>query len=115
MANYVSRFRPGVSVLCITPNITAARQASGIMQGIHTIWVDSLEETDELIDEINFELVASGMVKEGDQFVLIAGRQAGMKEQMRVVEVNQGKSYGHIMEGGGFYFNRKMILNYSKH
>ena len=95
--------------------MTAARQASGILQGMHTILVDSLEETEELIDEVNFELLASEMVRKGDKLIVIAGRKAGCKESMRVVEVDNGFSHGHIVEGGGFYFNRTMLLNYSKH
>lgn len=115
MANYVAKFRPGVSVLCLTPEVTAARQASGLLLGMHTILVDSLEKTDELIEEVSFELVASGMVSEGDTMVVIAGRRAGMKEQMRIVSLTKGKSHGHIVEAGGFYFNRQLLLNYSKH
>jgi len=115
MANYVAKFRPGVSVLCLTPDLTAARQASGLMLGMHTILVDSLEDADELISEVSYELVAAGMVSEGDTMVVIAGRMAGMKEQMRVVSFTKGKSYGHIVEGGGFYFNRQLLLNFSNH
>jgi len=114
MANYVAKFRPGVSALCITPNLTAARQASGLLLGMHTILVDSLDKADELIEEISYELVSSGMVREGDNMIVIAGRKAGLKEQMRVVTFTKGKSYGHIVEGGGFYFNRSLLLNYSK-
>lgn len=113
MANYVAKFRPGVSVLCITPNLKAARQASGLLLGMHTILVDNLDKTEELIEEVSYELVSAGMVKEGDQMVVIAGRMSGMKEQMRVVEVEKGQSHGHICEGGGFYFNRQLLLNYS--
>jgi hypothetical protein len=36
-----------------------------------------------------------------------------MKEQMRVVEVEKGHSHGHIRNGGGFYFNRKLMLRLS--
>lgn len=113
MAGYVAKFRPGVSVLCLTTNVRAARQASGLLLGMHTILVDSLEKTDELIEEVNSELVSAGMVKVGDPMVVISGRMSGMKEQMRVVTVDKGKSYGHIRSGGGFYFNRKLLLSYS--
>ena len=51
MASYVSKFRPGVGALMLTPNLTVARQASGLMLGMHTIQVDSLEKWEELIEE----------------------------------------------------------------
>jgi pyruvate kinase len=113
MASYVAKFRPGVSVLCLTTHVQVARQASGLLLGMHTILVDSLEKTEELIEEISYELALAGMVKEGDGMVVISGRMSGMKEQMRVVTVEKGHSHGHIQEGGGFYFNRNLLLSYT--
>jgi pyruvate kinase len=115
MANYVARFRPVVSGLMVTPNLTVARQASGIMMGMHSLQVDSLEKTEELIEDVNFELVQSGMMQEGDSIIVIAGRMAGMKEQLRVVKLGPGKAYNHIVQGGGeVFFNRGMLLSFSK-
>jgi pyruvate kinase len=114
MANYVARFRPVVSAMMVTPNLTAARQASGILLGMHTLQVDSLEKTEELIEDINFELVQSGMLQEGDSIIVVAGRMAGMKEQLRVVKLGPGKAYGHFVQGGGVFFNRDMLLSFSK-
>jgi pyruvate kinase len=113
MAGYVAKFRPGVSVMCLTTHVQVARQASGLLLGMHTILVDSLEKTEELIEEVSYELVSAGMVKEGDHMVVISGRMSGMKEQMRVATIDKGQSYGHIREGGGFYFNRNLLLSYS--
>jgi pyruvate kinase len=113
MAGYVAKFRPGVSILCLTTHVQVARQASGLLKGMHTILVDSLEKTEELIEEVNYELVTSGMVNAGDSMVVISGRMSGMKEQMRVVTIEKGQSRGHIREGGGFYFNRQLLLRLS--
>lgn len=115
MANYVAKFRPGIPVMCLTPNETAARQASGLMLGMHTIVVDCLDDCVELIDEISYELVNSGMLKVGDAVVAIAGRMASMKEQLQVVTLTQGKTHGHILtRNQSFFFNRDLLLNYSK-
>lgn len=115
MANYVAKFRPGIPVLCLTPSKTAARQASGLLLGLHTIVVDSLDDCNELIEEINFELVQAGMLKEGDEIIVIAGRMASMKEQLQVVSVTRGKAYGHIVTtSASFFFNRSLLLHYSK-
>lgn len=115
MANYVAKFRPGIPILCLTPNPTAARQASGLMSGIHTILIDSLESCVELIDEICHELVAAGMLKEGEEVIVIAGRMASMKEQLQVVKLSGGnKSHGRIItRNESFFFNRDLLLHYS--
>ena len=114
MANYVAKFRPGVSALCLTPNETSARQASGLLLGMHTVVVDSLEKSDELIEEVGTQLLRSSMVQEGDKMVVIAGRMAGMKEQLKVVTLTMGKSYGHILRGKSFFYDPDLLLNYMK-
>lgn len=108
----MAKFRPGVSVLCMTPNETAARQASGLLLGVHTVVVDSLDQSDELIEDVSYELLRSDMVKEGDQMVVIAGRMAGMKEQLMVVTLVKGKFHGHIVSGNSFFYERSMLLSF---
>jgi pyruvate kinase len=115
MANYVAKFRPGIPVLCLTPNPSAARQASGLMFGMHTIMIDSLDNCVELIEEISYELMSTGMLKDGDEVIVIAGRMASMKEQLQVVQLNDGnKSHGRIItRNESFFFNRDLLLHYS--
>jgi pyruvate kinase len=114
MANYVAKFRPPCSVLCITTDETAARQASGILLGVHTVVVDSLSKAEELVDDVNFELIQSGMAKPGDQIIVISGRLGGFKEQLRIVSLEENvKSYGHIISGSTFFFKRSLLLNYN--
>lgn len=129
VAGYIAKFRPCVSCLMLTPDLVAARQASGLLLGTHTVQVDSLEATEELIQETCYELVESGDVEVGDKVVIVAGRKAGMREQLRIVEV-QGencKSYGHFVkdaiehpgdsqgEGGdSFHYRSDMLLKFGK-
>lgn len=115
MASYVAKFRPGTPVLCLTPNQTAARQASGLLCGVHTIAVDSLDDCNELLEEISFELVQSGMLKVGDEIIAIAGRMASMKEQLQVISLTAGKEHGHILTRcESFFFNRELLLHFNK-
>ena len=110
-----AKFRPGVPVMCMTPNATAARQASGLILGMHTLLVDNLDNCEELVEEICYELTQSGMLLEGDKLVVIAGRRSSMKEQLQVVDVSAGKPHGRIGgTSGSFFFNRDMLLYYSK-
>lgn len=101
--------------MCVTPNATAARQASGLVLGMHTVLVDNLNNYKELIEEICYELTQSGILVEGDQMVVIAGRRSSMKEQLQVIDVFPGKPHGRIGgTSGSFFFNRDMLLYYSK-
>ena len=127
MASYIAKFRPCVSCLMLTPDLVAARQASGLLLGTHTVQVDSLEETEELIEETCYELVEAGDVEVGDTIVIVAGRKAGMREQLRIVEVegSKCKSHGHFRkdaietigdnEGeGSFHYRRDMLLKFGQ-
>ena len=73
MASYIAKFRPCTLCLMLTPDLVAARQASALLLGTHTVQVDSLEATEELIDEVNYELVESGEAEPGDSIVVVAG------------------------------------------
>jgi pyruvate kinase len=112
MGSYVSKFRPGVSALMLTPDLTVARQASGIMLGMHTIQVDSLEKWEELVEETSYELVSSGMMNVGDKIVVISGKMGGMRERLFITELKEGKSHGHFVKGGGLFFNRGLMLSF---
>jgi hypothetical protein len=46
--------------------------------------------------------------------VAIAGRMASLKEQLQIVTLTPGKSYGRFISGSNFFFNREMLLNYNK-
>ena len=85
---------------------------------MHTVQVDSLEETEELIQEVSYELIQSKTMNIGDNIVVIGGRKAGMKEQLRIVQLTEGKSYGHFVKGGvegqNIFFNRGMLLSFGK-
>eukprot|EP00562_Extubocellulus_spinifer_P014857 CAMPEP_0178566400 /NCGR_PEP_ID=MMETSP0697-20121206/14732_1 /TAXON_ID=265572 /ORGANISM="Extubocellulus spinifer, Strain CCMP396" /LENGTH=546 /DNA_ID=CAMNT_0020200185 /DNA_START=33 /DNA_END=1673 /DNA_ORIENTATION=- len=115
MANYVARFRPGVSIMCICPTITACRQASGLLCGVHTILVDNLNRTEEVLDEVYYELVKSKTLQVGDLVCIVGGRMSGQGEMMKIVKVTEGQSYGHILKDSDeFFYNPSMFLSYAK-
>jgi pyruvate kinase len=115
MANYVAKFRPGIPILCVTPNSAAARQMSGLLLGVHTVVVDSVAKFDELVEEISYEMTHSGSFNVGDKIIFIAGRRCGNQmEQLQVVDLTAGKSHGHITKtiGGVFYFNPELLVKF---
>ena len=112
LANYVAKFRPGVSALMLSPNLPACRQASGLLLGMHTIQVDSLERSGELIEEVDKECVENGLMNVGDRILIISGRQSSMKEKLFVRTLTGGKSYGRFVKGGGLFFHRGLLLSF---
>jgi len=112
MAGYVSKFRPNVSSLVLTPDVTIARQTSGLMLGMHSVLVDSLENAEELVEETMFELSQSGMMNKGDKIIFMAGRAASMKERLIITTLDDGKSNDRFVKDGGMFFNRGLILSY---
>lgn len=112
MAGYVAKFRPAVSSLVLTPDVKVARQTSGLMLGMHSVLVDSLEKAEDLIEETMFELSQCGMMNQGDKIIFIAGRAASIKERMLITTLGEGKANGRFVKDGGMFFNRSMILSY---
>jgi pyruvate kinase len=114
MASYVSKFRPAVSSLVLTPDLVVARQTHGLLLGMHSIHCDSLENSNELIEETMYELSRSGMMKIGDKIIVIAGRAASMKERLIITTLNEGESHGRFNKNGGMFFNRGYILSFEQ-
>lgn len=112
MAGYVSKFRPNVSSLVLTPDVTIARQTSGLMLGMHSVLVDSLENAEELIEETMFELNKSEMMNKGDKIIFMAGRASSLGERLIITTVSDGKPNGRFVKDSGFFFNRGLILSY---
>lgn len=112
MANYVAKFRPGVSAMMLSPNLVACRQASGLLLGMHTIQVDSLDRGEELIDETMHELLSCKMMEKGEPIIIISGRAGSLKERLLISYVKEGKSHGRFIKGGGYFFNRGLLLSF---
>jgi len=103
---------PGVSALMLCPDLIACRQASGVMLGMHSIRVDSLERADELISETMYELLSGNMLQKGDPIVIISGRAGSLRERLVITYVKEGQSYGRFTKGGGYFFNRGLMLTF---
>ena len=49
-----AKFRPRVSSIVLTPSLVVARQTQGLLLGMHSILVDSLDKSDEIIQEVRY-------------------------------------------------------------
>ena len=112
MAGYVSKFRPNAKSLVLTPDVTVARQTSGLILGMHSVLVDSLEKAEELIEETMFELSQGGMMNKGDKIIFIAGRAASIRERLMIKPLEEGRSNGRFVTNGGMFFDRGLILSF---
>jgi pyruvate kinase len=71
-ARAISRFRPPMPIVAITPNASTARQLRGSW-GIQEIFVSPANDIDTLCEVAITELKRCGMAKAGDALVLMAG------------------------------------------
>jgi pyruvate kinase len=88
-ARAIAKFRPNMPIAVLTQSKTVARQCNGILKGCHSFIVDSLEDTDAIVEEVNTEIVSSGIAQEGDLFVIVCGANHGMgaNNQIKVERV----------------------------
>ena len=77
-ARAIAKFRPSMPIAVLTPSPSVARQCNGILKGCYSFVVDSLEDTDAIVNEVNSEIVEAGVAKEGDLFVIVCGTNHGM-------------------------------------
>ncbi|GFH61133.1 pyruvate kinase [Chaetoceros tenuissimus] len=88
-ARAIAKFRPSMPIAVLTPSATVARQCNGILKGCYSFVVDSLEDTDAIVEEVNTEIVSTGVAKQGDLFVVVCGANHGMgaNNQIKVERV----------------------------
>jgi len=77
-ARAIAKFRPSMPIAVLTPSPSVARQCNGILKGCYSFVVDSLEDTNAIVNEVNSEIVEAGVAKEGDLFVIVCGTNHGM-------------------------------------
>ena len=93
-ARYVSKFRSGSAIVCLTTKGHVARQAAGLNLGVHAYVVESLDNTEALISETGSEAVKAGIAKAGDLMVVVSGtlHGKGQNNQVRVSAIGQPTS-----------------------
>ncbi len=88
-ARAIAKFRPNMPVAVVTASEAVARQCNGILKGCYSFVVNSLKDADAIIDEVNAEIVETGVAKEGDLFVIACGtlHGSGSTNQIKVERV----------------------------
>jgi pyruvate kinase len=91
-ARYVSRFRPRMPIVGLTPNERSRRRMS-LYWGVETPAVlDQFVDLNALVEQGDRRIVAAGIVREGDLIVIAAGTPGGRGATNRVIVHEVGRS-----------------------
>jgi pyruvate kinase len=102
LGGYVSKFRPSCPVLMCTPDVTVARQAQGLLMGMASVVVDSLDGADELLEDVKYELLRRTLLRGNDMIVALGGATTSMNERLMITTVNEdAKCHNRLQTGGG--------------
>jgi pyruvate kinase len=85
----ISRKRPDVPILAVTPNVDVARRMS-LLWGAHSVISDDVHSYEEMVDHAVEIAIQEGFARTGQQVVIVAGIPfvtAGTTNNLRVAQV----------------------------
>jgi pyruvate kinase len=82
----VSRERPNVPIYAASPSERVVRQLT-LSRGVLPIHIPACRRMGDLIEKSCAAMLKQGMVKEGDQIILVAGEPLGKSGNVNLVEV----------------------------
>jgi pyruvate kinase len=75
-ARLVSRYRPPVRIIAITPHDTTARQLA-INYGVFPVLAPDVSSTDEMLSQMDRVMMEGGHLQRGQRVVFLAGQPVG--------------------------------------
>ena len=87
-ARHVSHFRPSATILSPTPT-ESTYNALALVWGVLSVLIDKVQSTDEMVEQSTQKLVALGLAKPGDRFVLTAGIPWGISGATNMIKVQE--------------------------
>ncbi len=84
----ISRFRPDVPIVAVTINPRIERQLN-LSWGIYPVRTGFFADVEELLQELVSCSKKTGIVKEGDSIVIIAGIPTGVKGSTNMMKIHQ--------------------------
>jgi pyruvate kinase len=87
----VSRNRPAVPILALTPHARAFRQMS-VAWGVLPMLDQEIHNTDEMVEVANRGIHRSGLAALGDRYVITAGVPFGVRGTTNLIRVERVKS-----------------------
>ena len=87
-ARHVSHFRPSATILSPTPT-ESTYHALALVWGVLPVVIDKVQSTDKMVEQSTEKLVALGLAKPGDRFVLTAGIPWGISGTTNMIRVQE--------------------------
>lgn len=85
-ARNISRFRPGVPIIAVTPSVLTKNQLA-LSWGVESYIVSFTDSFNQLLKHIKQLLIKNKIVKKGDNVVIVAGHPFGYKGQSNLIKV----------------------------
>ncbi len=89
-ARLVSKFRPSIPVIALSPEQKVVRQMS-IYWGVVPFLVKHMDNTDELINGVESALIRSGHAKTGDRVVIVASLPPSISGKTNFMKIHEIK------------------------
>lgn len=86
-ARMVSKYRPGVPIIAVTPNARTMRRLQ-LTWGVYPLLGPRTQNTDEMIDTAVQSGLRAGLLKEGDLAVITAGIPVGIPGTTNLIKVH---------------------------
>ncbi len=87
-ARHISHFRPSATILSPTPT-ESTYHALALVWGVLPVVIDRVQSTDKMVEQSTEKLVALGLAKPGDRFVLTAGIPWGVSGTTNMIKVQE--------------------------
>ncbi len=87
-ARHISHFRPSATILSPTPT-ESTYHALALVWGVLPVVIDKVQSTDKMVEQSTEKLVALGLAKPGDRFVLTAGIPWGISGTTNMIKVQE--------------------------
>lgn len=84
----VSRLRSAVPTLAFTPSETIRNRLS-LVWGAHSYLVAPVKHTDDMMEQVNELVLATGLAKIGEEVVVVAGTPPGVKGSTNTLRVHK--------------------------
>ncbi|MDO5747152.1 MAG: pyruvate kinase [Actinomycetaceae bacterium] len=87
-AKRVSRLRPALMAIALTPHARVRNQLC-LSWGVHPILVGDVHDTDEMVDVVDEQLQKHGIVKEGEDVIIVAGMPPGRSGSTNMIRIHE--------------------------
>jgi pyruvate kinase len=93
-ARRMSRLRSRIPLIAFTPEASVRSQLA-LTWGVETFLTESVKTTDEMVEQVEVQLIASGKAKPGYRVVVVAGSPPGVPGSLNTMRVHRLPAHPH--------------------